>query len=226
MIRLYYGASDYVDVKEKDALAIRYERTVVANHIAKSNRVLCDDQGYAARIAFTTFMMSTVERDALLGHLPDVFKVSIDGGTTYRNGIDVGHEVKREWLNVYPVDLDFLCDADAVSATEQSVVGTGSCANAGNRPATPTFTITIATPIAAGITISDGVRTLSLTGAYAVGHVLTITNWKALDDATEVTLNLDGEYPQIPAGGAQTFVFTGITAPATEIAITYRDTWR
>jgi hypothetical protein len=228
MVRLYWGtgANDYTDVSENDALAVRYERMVITDHIPHSNHVVSTEQGYQARIAFSTFMKTTATRDALLGHLPDVYKVSIDDGTSYRLTTDVGHEVRKEWLDLWPVDLDLLCDADALSTTLHSVAGTAAVPNAGNRPASPIFTITIGTQITA-LTISDGVRTLALTGTYAVGHVLVITDWKALDNADEVTLLLSGDYPKVPAGATTfTFTITGVTAPATEVVITYRDTWR
>jgi hypothetical protein len=228
MVRLYWGTggSDYTEVSESEALAIRYERTIITDHIPYSNRVVSTEQGYQARIAFSTFMKTTATRDALLGHLPDVYKVSVDSGTSYRLTTDVGHEVRREWLDLWPVDLDLLCDADALSATLHSEPGGDTCLNLGNRPSTPTFVITVGTEIAAGLTISDGTRTLILTGIYHVADILTITNWKALQNADEVTLNMSGEFPVIPAGDDVTFTFTGITAPATEVVITYRDTWR
>jgi hypothetical protein len=228
MVRLYWGTggSDYTDVPETDALAIEYEHTVISHHIEHSNRVISEDRGYQARIAFSTFMKTTATRDALLGHLPDVYKVSIDDGVTYRAGIEVGHKVGREWQDLWPIDLDFLCDADAVSATLHPEPGGDACVNLGNRPSTPTFVITVGTEIAAGLTISDGVRTLVLAGVYHYTDVVTITNWKALDNTDEVTLNMSGEFPMIPAADDVTFTFTGITAPATEVAITYRDTWR
>lgn len=228
MVRLYWGTgvNDYTDVSESDALAIRYERTVITDHIPHSNHVVSAERGYLARIAFSTFMKTTATRNALLGHLPDVYKVSVDGGTSYRLTTDVGHEVRKEWMDLWPVDLDLLCDADAISTALHSVAGNAATPNAGNRPSSPIFTITVGTQIS-GLTISDGVRTLVLAGTYAVGHVLVISNWKAMDNADEVTLFMDGSYPQIPAGATTfTFSYTGIAVPATEVAITYRDTWR
>jgi hypothetical protein len=228
MVRLYWGTggSDYTEVSESEALVVQYEHTVISHHIEHSNRVISEDRGYQARIAFSTFMKTTATRDALLGHLPDVFQVSVDEGVSYRPAIEVGHKVKREWLNLWPVDLDLLCDADALSTTEHTEPGGDACLNLGNRPSTPTFVITVGTQIAAGLTITDGTRILVLTGIFQIADVVTITNWKALQNTDEVTLNMSGEFPVIPAADDVTFTFTGITAPATEIAITYRDTWR
>jgi hypothetical protein len=227
MVRLYWGTgSDYTDVSETDALEIQYEHTVISHHIEHSNRVISEDRGYQARIAFTTFMKTQADRDNLLGHLPEVFQVSIDGGTSYRAAIEVGHKVKREWQDLWPVDLDLLCDADALSTTEHTEPGGDACLNLGNRPSTPTFVITVGTQIAAGLTITDGTRILVLAGTFQITDVVTITNWKALQNTDEVTLNMSGEFPVIPAAGDVTFTFDGVTAPATEIVIAYRDTWR
>jgi hypothetical protein len=228
MVRLYWGTggSDYTEVSESEALVVQYEHTVISHHIEHSNRVISEDRGYQARIAFSTFMKTTATRDALLGHLPDVYKVSIDSGVSYRAAIEVGHKVKREWLDLWPVDLDLLCDADALSTAPHTIAGGTPSPNTGNRPASPIFTITVGTTIVAGLTISDGTRTVVLTGAYTPGHVLILSDWKAMDNADEVTLNMSGDFPLVPAGDDVTFAFTGITAPATEVSILSRDTWR
>lgn len=225
-MRFYY-ASTYLDVStESPNITDEVYNTV--SHIPYSNRKVSVNTGYGRKMNVPIAFATEADFLAFTAILPSIIRISLDGGVKwYEATYDGGSWEHMMWSGMFsPTTFSFNLGAEQFAETLRSKAGNAACPNTGNTTAQATFMITVGNTID-GMTISDGVRTLSLSGYYVVGDILTITDWKALDGATEVTLNLSGSFPLIPAGATSfTFTYTGIAAPATEVAITYRDTWR
>lgn len=226
-MRFYYAAT-YLDLSTESPM-ISDEAFNTLAHIPYSNRIVNVNTGYARKMSVPIAFETEADFLAFTAILPTIIRISLDAGVKWYEAVyDGGQWEQMCWGGMFtPTTFSFSLGAEQFAETLRSKAGNAACPNTGNTGAQATFVITVGTEIAAGLTISDGVRTLVLTGLYHVNDVLTITNWKALDNADEVTLNISGDFPLVPAGATTfTFTFTGITAPATEVSITYRDTWR
>lgn len=228
MVKLYgINDSDSLEVKVlKDPVSREIQYNTIS-HIAYADYDEVLDQGSSREIDLDIGCQSEAEREALVDFVFNkLTRITFDD-VKYMNAKYIGGS--RNWpvtpitkLRAFTISLKV--SALLYSFMEHEKAGDANCPNVGNHFARPIFIIT-ASGIHGSFKISDGVRELTYAGDLISGDVVEVSFWKAFLNNEEVSQNLSGEYPQIPAG-ATTFAFVLTGIGAAELVVKYRDIWR
>ena len=223
-MRLYNG-TDWIEVQLTNPEAYQEIKTIWREHIPHTDKSSTTDLGRERETTLKINALTEEKREKILTFLDNLDAISNDGGITYYKAEYLGgDEITFFNTTWHIIRADLLLSAYKYSFAETEKTGDLALPNAGNARAIPTFEIT-GEATTDPITISDGVRTLTITKGILVTDILKVSDYQLLLNSVEITEFLSGDYPQIPEEQTDfTLTITGITD--SKVTVKYRSTWR
>jgi len=224
MVRFYYTGSDYLEINTKSPI-IRDEVHNQVNFIPYSTKNNIIKLGFTKRVDFEIDFEDETSFNSFMSILDNIDKISLDSSKFYYAVYDGASFRRTGWTGIFsPTTFSFILQGLQYSLAERNITADNFLPNTGNYEAEAEFTMTMTTGDTY-FTISDGIRILTYSGSLFAGDVLVINNWNAYLNGNEVTKNLSGEFPLIPAN-QNNFKFTITGTGALNVSVKYRDTWR
>ena len=222
MVRFYYTGSDYLEINTKSPI-IRDEVHNQVDFIPYSTKNNIIKLGFTKRIDFEIDFEDETSFNSFLSILDNIDKISLDSSKFYYAVYDGASFRRTGWTGIFsPTTFSFILQGLQYSLAERNITADNFLPNTGNYEAEAEFTMTAE---GTSFTISDGTRILTYSGSLLASDVLVINNWNAYLNGNEVTKNLSGEFPLIPAN-QNNFKFTITGTGALNVSVKYRDTWR